>query len=77
MRVWSKALVTAAAVIAIWMAGGVLRGEAKAAPADTLSPHPVLRTGAQPRDVDTAKIKSLIDQGRLSDKEAMYYEGLE
>jgi len=77
MRVWSKALVTAAAVIAIWMAGGVLRGEAKAAPVDTLSPHPVLRTGAQPRDVDTAKINSLIEQGRLSDKEAMYYEKVE
>ena len=77
MRVRSKVLVTAAAVIAIWMAGGVLRGEPKAATADSTPPRAAVHTGAQPRDVDTAKVKSLIDQGRLSDKEAMYYEKVE
>jgi len=79
VRVWSKALLVTAAVIAIWLVGGSLvrqsprpssRLEAPLSPA-------VQSTGAPGRDVDAGRIQALIDQGRLSDKEAMYYERVE
>jgi len=75
VRVWSRALVAAAVVVAIWMAGSVVYRLPNRLAHDMTSSRQVIHTSGQPRNVDTAKIKALIDQGRLSDKEAMYYEG--
>jgi len=69
--------VAAAVVIAIWMAGSALHRLPNRLAHDISSPRQVIRTSGQPRNVDTAKIKALIDQGRLSDKEAMYYDKVE
>jgi hypothetical protein len=76
--VWSWVVVAVTAVIAIWMMGGVLRSVPNPSPQDTTAPRQVQQqTDVQPVDADTARIKALIEQGRLSDKEAMYYEKVE
>ncbi len=70
VRIWSAVLVLSAVGLGLWMAAGVADSLPHRLPAAAVAARPERPAGAREN-----RIRALIDQGRLSDKEAMYYEG--
>lgn len=77
-KVWSAVLIIMVLTIAIWLVGGVIERPAAmpraiAVPQASTATTPIRGQG---RQVDVERIKAMIDQGQLSDREAMYYKAL-
>jgi predicted membrane-bound spermidine synthase len=78
VRIGSAVLVLSAVCLGLWMAAGAVDALPHRLPAATVAAGPVQPAAAKPETPAGARenrIKALIDQGRLSDKEAMYYDG--
>jgi len=75
----SVALLAVSIALGIWLVAGVvhLRRPSPPSPVEAQLPPPVQRAGVPGQEVDAARLQALIEQGRLSDKEAVHYERVE
>lgn len=77
-KAWSKVLVVTAIAAGLWLLAGAWEGK-KVAVAEQVGPQTgQVRPAQVPRQpsgrtVDMERVKAMIQQGQLSDKEAMYY----
>jgi len=73
------ALLAVSIALGIWLVAGVvhLRRPSPPSPVEAQLPPPVQRAGVPGQEVDAARLQALIEQGRLSDKEAVHYERVE
>ena len=72
--VLSRPFVVVVVTIGLFVAGLSLSRFRVVMPAVMEETVAVTGAGGQPRDVDVQRIRTLIEQGRLSDKEALYYK---
>jgi hypothetical protein len=73
-NILSKYLLPVVVVIALFIAGVVFQEFSESLPATSAAPAVSSRAIGQPRDVDIDKIRQMIQQGELSDKEAQFYK---
>jgi hypothetical protein len=73
-KFWSAVLILMAVLVAVWLLAGLTDKPTEARPAQqAISVRPELPNQPQGRPVDVERIQAMISQGRLSDKEAMFY----
>jgi predicted membrane-bound spermidine synthase/Na+-translocating ferredoxin:NAD+ oxidoreductase RnfG subunit len=72
-----RPLVLGVVVAGLFVAGVSVSRFREVMPLVLEEPAPTLSAGGQPRDVDVQKIRTLIQQGQLSDRKAEYYQQAE
>jgi hypothetical protein len=70
----SRYLVVVVAAVAILVSAVSVNRFLRVMPADIDYPAALLASGGQPRDVDIQRVRTMIRQGRLSDREAEFYK---
>ena len=75
--IFARPFVIAVLTVGILVVGVTLSRFTRVMPTMADSPTGSVATGGQPRDVDAQRIRALITQGRLSDKEAEFYTVLQ
>jgi Na+-translocating ferredoxin:NAD+ oxidoreductase RnfG subunit len=73
----SRYLVVGVVVVAILVSAVSVNRFLRVMPADIGYPAALVASGGQPRDVDIDLVRTMIRQGRLSDREAEFYEKVE
>jgi hypothetical protein len=73
----SRYLVVVVVVVAILVSAVSVNRFLRVMPADTGYPAALAASGGQPRDVDIDLVRTMIRQGRLSDREAEFYKKVE
>ncbi len=76
-RTFARPLVVGAAAFGLFVAALSLGQFRQVMPLLLEEPVATVGAGGQPRDVDVRQIRTLIDQGRLSDRKAEYYSEIE
>ena len=74
---FARPLLLGAALVGLFVAVLALGQFRQVMPLILEEPVATVGAGGQPRDVDVSQIRTLIDQGRLSDREAEYYSEIE
>ena len=70
---WVRPFVVAVLLVGVFVTGVSLHRFRRVLPKLVEEPVAAVGAGGQPRDVDIQRIKMLIEQGRLSDRQAEYY----
>ena len=76
-RTFVRPLVLGAALVGLFVAALAVSQFRQVMPLILEEPVAAVGAGGQPRDVDVRQIRTLIDQGRLSDRKAEYYSEIE
>ncbi|MGD9110677.1 MAG: 4Fe-4S binding protein, partial [Phycisphaerales bacterium] len=72
-NILSKYLLPVVVVIALFVAGVVFQESSASLPAGSAAPAISVQSAGQPRDINVEKVRRMIQQGKLSDKEAQFY----
>ncbi len=71
-----RPLVLGVVVVGLFVAGVSVSQFRRVMPLVLEEPAAAVGAGGQPRDVDVQKVRTLIDQGRLSDRKAEHYKAI-
>jgi hypothetical protein len=77
LQVWGKVLLVMVVIIVFAMLHVSFRSTSQVMEETVPSSAQAVPTAGRPRDVDIQQIQRLIDQGKLSDHEALYYRTLD
>ncbi len=73
-NILDRYLLPVVVVIALFVAGVAFQEFSDSLPASSAAPAVSAQSAGEPRDVDIEKIRRMIRQGKLSDKEAQFYK---